>query len=77
MRTYFVVPFEHSSKAKSLGARFDLSKKQWFCPDGVDLALFRQWLPEEIAIWFDTAAPVTSRRTFQRSGSHRPREGPT
>jgi hypothetical protein len=44
MKTYLNVPFEHKDQAKALGARFDMSAKRWYCPDGIDLMLFKRWL---------------------------------
>lgn len=45
MKTYLAVPFKDKEKAKNLGAKFDLVRKQWYVPDGVDLAKFLRWLP--------------------------------
>lgn len=43
MKTYLDVPYAEKDRAKALGARFDMSRKQWYCPDGVDLMLFKRW----------------------------------
>ncbi len=51
VKTYLEVPFGEHYRAKALGARFDLSAKKWFCPDGVDLMLFVDWLPRSMAKW--------------------------
>jgi len=45
MKTYLQVPYAEKDRAKDLGARFDMSRKQWYCPDGVDLMLFKEWVP--------------------------------
>jgi hypothetical protein len=44
MKTYLLVPFAEKDRVKSLGARFDMARKQWYVPDGLDLYLFREWL---------------------------------
>jgi hypothetical protein len=44
MKTYLDVPYAEKNRAKDLGARFDMSRKQWYCPDGVDLMLFKEWV---------------------------------
>lgn len=54
MRTYLQVPFAEKEAAKSLGARFDMSRKQWYCPDGIDLMTFKRWLPRELQRWAKT-----------------------
>lgn len=45
MKTYLSVPFKDVAHVKALGGRFDMNRKQWYCPDAVDLALFGRWLP--------------------------------
>ena len=45
MKTYLNVPVQEKEQAKRLGARFDWAKKQWFVPDGIDVANFLPWLP--------------------------------
>lgn len=44
MKTFLKVPFAEKDQAKSQGARFDMASKQWYCPDGIDLFLFKRWL---------------------------------
>ena len=44
MRTDLCVPFSESSVVKALGAKWDMSKKVWFVPDGVDLFPFLKWI---------------------------------
>jgi hypothetical protein len=48
MKTYLEVPFAQKDRAKALGARFDMSRKKWYCPDGVDLMKFKQWIPKDL-----------------------------
>lgn len=54
MITFLNVPFHMKEEAKRLGARFDMSSKRWFVPDGVDLAPMYQWLNN---------APILSAKT--------------
>lgn len=42
--TYLKVPFKANAEVRSLGARFDREARQWFVPDGHDLAPFNAWL---------------------------------
>jgi exodeoxyribonuclease VII large subunit len=43
--TYLVVPFQEKDRAKALGARWDADVRQWYVPSGVNLSVFRQWIP--------------------------------
>ena len=43
--TYLTVPFPEKDAAKSLGAKWDGVQRQWYIPDGRDLAPFVAWLP--------------------------------
>lgn len=43
MITYLSVPFEEHKEAKALGARYNMSLKLWYVPDGVDIYGFRKW----------------------------------
>jgi exodeoxyribonuclease VII large subunit len=45
--TYLQVPFKANSEARSLGARFDGQARQWYVPEGRDLAPFAAWLPAQ------------------------------
>ena len=45
LKTSLKVPYEANSKAKAMGARFDMSRKQWYVPDGLDLSPFLSWVP--------------------------------
>jgi exodeoxyribonuclease VII large subunit len=42
---YLTVPFPEKDAAKSLGAKWDGVQRQWYVPDGRDLAPFVTWLP--------------------------------
>jgi exodeoxyribonuclease VII large subunit len=43
--TYLTVTFKDKDAAKALGAKWDAVKRQWFVPDGRELAPFSAWLP--------------------------------
>jgi exodeoxyribonuclease VII large subunit len=43
--TFLTVPFKDKDAAKSLGARWDAAQRQWFVPEGRELAPFALWLP--------------------------------
>lgn len=51
MKTYLAVPYTATERAKTAGAKFDFAAKQWYCPDGVDLMNFIEWLPGDLAKW--------------------------
>ena len=72
MKTYLDVPYSDHYRAKALGARFDLSAKKWFCPDGVDLMLFKDWLPKSIAKWAVLPGDKTKKKRARRD-AFRPR----
>ncbi|MEY5100640.1 MAG: hypothetical protein RJA36_3359 [Pseudomonadota bacterium] len=42
--TYLNVPFRDKDSAKALGARWDPAQRQWFVPEGRELAPFSAWL---------------------------------
>lgn len=44
--TYLSVQFREKETVKALGARWDPDARQWYVPDGGDLAPFAKWLPE-------------------------------
>jgi hypothetical protein len=44
--TILNVPYSEKDEAKSKGARWDPQKKKWYVPDGIDLQLFKKWLPD-------------------------------
>lgn len=41
------VPFHEKDEAKKLGARWDITQKTWYVPDGVNESAFARWLPEK------------------------------
>ncbi|MBC7617921.1 MAG: exodeoxyribonuclease VII large subunit [Candidatus Saccharibacteria bacterium] len=43
--TYLTVGFHEKDAAKALGARWDGAQRQWYVPEGRELAPFTQWLP--------------------------------
>jgi len=43
--TYLTVAYKDKDAAKALGARWDGVQRQWFVPEGRDLAPFVSWLP--------------------------------
>jgi exodeoxyribonuclease VII large subunit len=46
--TYLDVPFKEKDQAKALGARWDVTVKKWYAPEGRDLAPFNAWLPSDL-----------------------------
>lgn len=62
MKTYIEVPFAEKDKAKALGARWDMSRRSWFVPDGVDLMKFKRWLPNEIGLYWDRLKKESHKR---------------
>ena len=46
--TYLKVPYKSKDEAKSLGALFDGKLRQWFVPEGFELAPFSTWLPTPV-----------------------------
>jgi exodeoxyribonuclease VII large subunit len=42
--TYLKVNFKDKDAAKALGARWDGVKRQWYVPEGREIAPFLQWL---------------------------------
>lgn len=42
-KTYLHVPYREKESAKACGAFWDSKQKQWYAPEGVDLAPLRQW----------------------------------
>jgi exodeoxyribonuclease VII large subunit len=47
--TFLTVPFKDKDAAKGLGARWDAAQRQWFVPEGRELAPFALWLPAGVA----------------------------
>lgn len=50
MITFLNVSFADKNKASALGARFNMSEKRWFVPDGVDLVPFLHWLDAPLVL---------------------------
>ena len=46
-KTWLNVPYTSRNTAKKLGARWDRERKQWYAPEGVDLAPLRPFLSEQ------------------------------
>jgi exodeoxyribonuclease VII large subunit len=46
-RVDLVVPYVEKEDAKALGARWDVDRKVWYAPPGIDLDLFERWLPRD------------------------------
>lgn len=51
MQTKLSVPFAEKDQAKALGARFNMSAKYWYVPDGIDITPFRRWLSKDLGRW--------------------------
>lgn len=49
-RIYLQVPYVEKDTAKSLGARWDPQKKQWYVPSNYDVQKVEKWLPASIVI---------------------------
>jgi hypothetical protein len=68
MKTYINVMIFEKDRAKALGARFDMSRKQWYVPDGIDLEQFKEWLPKELAVaWRKLKRKKRSRKNRRTS----------
>ena len=67
MKTYLEVPFSDKDKVKAMGARFDMSRKLWFVPDGIDNHPFRRWIPyNETAAKIDRIRKQLARKRRER-----------
>jgi len=44
---FLEVPYAEKEGAKSLGARWNPTRKRWYVPDGVAVEPFAQWLPKD------------------------------
>lgn len=45
--TYLITPYKEKDLVKSLGARWDPARRQWYVPHGLDLTPFAAWLPAD------------------------------
>ena len=43
--TYLQTDYKDRERVKGLGARWDPARRQWYVPEGRDLAPFATWLP--------------------------------
>lgn len=64
--TYLTTTYAERVRVKSLGARWDAERRQWYVPSGMDLAPFRSWLAAEVQAEYTvhrvaSPAPVPSR----------------
>uniref|UniRef100_UPI0032096954 DUF5710 domain-containing protein n=1 Tax=uncultured Desulfovibrio sp. TaxID=167968 RepID=UPI0032096954 len=48
-KTWLAVPYSARREAKALGAKWDAREKQWYCPEGGDLAALQKFMPGEKA----------------------------
>jgi len=46
MRKYLTARYEEKDIVKSLGAKYDAEKKQWYIPDNLSEEPFKKWLKE-------------------------------
>lgn len=65
MKKYLTVPYAEKDEAKTLGARWDPTRKRWYVQDK-DLAPFARWLSE------DGAAPAAAPARAPRTGPKEP-----
>jgi exodeoxyribonuclease VII large subunit len=55
---YLTVDYKEKDAAKALGAKWDSSQRQWYVPEGRELAPFAHWLPDGVA----DSTPVVTRQ---------------
>ena len=61
---FLTVPYKDKDAAKALGARWDGAQRQWFVPDGRELAPFSAWLPAGSAqVSTSTSTELSSNQT--------------
>lgn len=48
--TYLITLYQDKDAVKSLGARWDPARRQWYVPDGLDLTPFLPWLPADLEL---------------------------
>lgn len=56
--TYLVSSFADKDLVKALGARWDPARRQWYVPQGRELAPFAQWLPTGHALEVSTSTAL-------------------
>jgi len=59
MRINLVTPFAEKDAVKSLGARWDATKKIWYIADVADLTPFLRWIPNLAAATEDSTNGAT------------------
>jgi hypothetical protein len=47
-RCYLSVPFSQKDEAKTLGAKWDPTRKLWYVPQGLDTVAFQRWRSAEL-----------------------------
>ena len=58
--TYLQTAYKDRERVKGLGARWDPARKQWYVPEGRDLAPFATWLPAEQQTGLSTLESIAS-----------------
>lgn len=58
--TYLQTAYKDRESVKSLGARWDAARKQWYVPEGRELAPFASWLPAELQASLSTLATAAT-----------------
>jgi exodeoxyribonuclease VII large subunit len=58
--TYLQAAYKDRERVKSLGARWDPARRQWYVPEGRDLAPFVTWLPAELQSGLSTLESTAS-----------------
>ena len=58
--TYLQTAYKDRERVKGLGARWDPAKRQWYVPEGRDLAPFATWLPAEAQTALSTTQSTAS-----------------
>jgi exodeoxyribonuclease VII large subunit len=64
-QTYLTTTYKDKDAAKALGARWDGEQRQWYVPEGRDLAPFADWLPAGTALAQDSS-PSSSQLTLSQ-----------
>lgn len=45
---FLKVPFSEKDQAKAAGAKWDAQARKWYVPQGMDIAPFSPWWPEDV-----------------------------
>lgn len=61
---FLKVPYAEKDEAKSLGARWNPTRKCWYIPDGKDAAPFAKWVAEGAAAKAGAGEAPSSRDAF-------------